>query len=451
MGSSLPAKLSFVASVAVLAFLLGFATRWHGWFPNDHLEAASAQATSLRKQWSDVPLDLEARVYDRSGARTLDSSAVQPGLTLITSAWPTPDGDGLVPGARLIDRAGRTVHAWQPDPAALFPSDDPRGGTPRTAFFHGAELRPDGDLLLALNYIGAVRLDACGAVEWTRGDGIHHSITRANDGSFWMGGVSAARRDSTARHPDGFPGLDGPVWMDRLLRVAPDGTIRADINVLDVLYDNGLQRYVRKAYGPSSYTAENGDPTHLNDIEALPAALADAYPGFEAGDLLVSLKHPNLIFVLDPASRTVKWHADSGPRDAHHLLQQHDPDFMGDGWIGVFDNREDFTDRGTMLGGSRVLAFQPHTDSVRVLFPTPASDTIYTRNRGKWELLANGNRLLVESNAGRVLEVTPDGRTVWEWIHAPYDEARVPPVTGAYRTALTRADVADWGCGPSGR
>jgi hypothetical protein len=119
---------------------------------------------------------------------------------------------------------------------------------------------------------------------------------------------------------------------------------------------------------------------------------------------------------------------------------------MGNGWIGVFDNREDFTERGTMLGGSRILAFQPHTDSVDVLFPTSASDSIYTRNRGKWEFLTNGNRLLVESNAGRVLEIAPEGQTVWEWIHAPYKKNRVPPVTGAYRHDLSRKDVASWTC-----
>ena len=444
--SSAPAKASFVLSIAVLAFLYGFMTRWHEWFPNEYLENASAQATQIRKQWSDTPLDLESRVYDRSGAQLIDSSAVQPGLTLITSAWPHPETGTLTPGAKLLDHQGRVVHEWLPDRTALFSEADLRGGNPRTAFFHGAHLMPDGDLVLALNYIGMVRLDACGAVEWTMTESNHHSITQAEDGSFWVPGVSSTRQSKTRTHPDGFPGLTHPVWLDRLLQVSPEGKIRQDISILDVLYESGLERYVRKAYAESAYHPDNGDPTHLNDIEPLSASMADEYPLFDAGDLLLSLKHPNLVLVLDPDSRTVKWHADSGPRDHHHLLQQHDPDFMGNGWIGVFDNREDFTERGTMLGGSRILAFQPHTDSVDVLFPTSASDSIYTRNRGKWEFLTNGNRLLVESNAGRVLEVTPEGQTVWEWIHAPYKNTRVPPVTGAYRHDLSRKDIASWTC-----
>jgi hypothetical protein len=182
-----------------------------------------------------------------------------------------------------------------------------------TADLHGSYLFPSGDLLLALNYIGAVRLDACGDVVWTLAEGIHHSIARAEDGSFWMSGVSKKRRTTTAQHPEGFPGLDTSVWMDRLLHVSADGEVLDDINVLDVLYANGLERYIRMAYARGAYTSDNGAPTHLNDVEPLSPSMAGEYPLFEAGDLLVSLKHPNLVLVLDPDSETVKWHADSTP------------------------------------------------------------------------------------------------------------------------------------------
>ena len=154
----------------------------------------------------------------------------------------------------------------------------------------------------------------------------------------------------------------------------------------------------------------------------------------------MSLRHPSLVFVLDPRSVRVKWHA------TRPFLHQHDPHFVGDGWIGVFDNNQDPTPRGTMLGGSRIVALRPATDSVAVWFPTPRSDPFYTATAGHWQPLDNGNYLLTESRAGRVVEVAPDGRTVWEWIHQPYDGTRAPFVTGGTRYALTRADVADWPC-----
>lgn len=183
--------------------------------------------------------------------------------------------------------------------------------------------------------------------------------------------------------------------------------------------------------------------THLNDVEPLDVSIADEYPLFEAGDLLVSLRNLHLVLVVDPDSERVKWHA------SEPFVMQHDPDFMGDGWIGVFNNNRDLTGRGERLGGSRILALQPHMDSTRVLFPTADSDPFYTGTRGKWQRLENGNLLLTESNAGRVVEVSPDGRTVWEWAVEPYDESSMPAVTEGTRYPLTVDEVADWPCSPS--
>ena len=141
----------------------------------------------------------------------------------------------------------------------------------------------------------------------------------------------------------------------------------------------------------------------------------------------------------------MKWHA-SAP-----FILQHDPDFLGDGWIGVFDNNRDFTPRGTMLGGSRIVALQPHTDSMEVLFPTSRSEPFYTGVMGKWQLLENGNLLLTEATAGRIVEVAPTGSTVWEWIAPPYDDAMVPHVSEGTRYDVTTEGVASWTCSRSDR
>jgi hypothetical protein len=251
--------------------------------------------------------------------------------------------------------------------------------------------------------------------------------------------VSDTRRTHTPAHPDGVPGLEKPLWMDQLLHVGPDGKVLDRINLLDVLWENGLQRYVVKGMGPRVQRLDE-DPLHLNDIEPLPAAMADEYPLFEAGDLLLSLRYPDLVLVVDPDTRRVKWY------ESRYFTRQHDPDYLGDGWIGVFDNQRDDTDRGTLLGGTRIVKVQPHTDSVAVPFPSPVSEPHYTESQGKWQQLANGNMLIAETGAGRVVEVDSTGRTVWEWIHAPTAEDEVPSVMKAQRYDLTRADVADWPC-----
>ena len=431
-----PAKIGFFASAVVLAYLLGFGVRAGRLPPNDLLERAWKQARS----YVQPPTFLKPKVYDRSGTRVVKPDAVQPGVTLLTSTWKGPEG--WSPGVRLVDRDGTTVHEWRIDETALF-SDSPALG--RKHYLHGTHLLPNGDVLFNVEHGGTVRADACGRVQWRLPIGTHHSIDRAADGSFWISDITLAPQATSDEFPDGYPGLDEPAYIDRITRVSAEGEILDRINVLDVLYANGLQRHVSKAFisaDVESPTAKvpGPDPTHLNDVEPLPPGMAEEYPTFEAGDLLVSLRNIHLVFVLDPESETVKWHA-SAP-----FVMQHDPDFIGDGWIGVFDNNRGLTERGTTQAGSRIVALQPHTDSTTVLFPTSRSEPFYTEAGGKWQMLDNGNMLLTENHSGRVVEVAPDGQTVWEWVHDDPQGSMVPAVQEATRYNLTADEINSWPC-----
>jgi len=435
-------KVAFIVSVAVLALLYGYSARQNGFFPDQIIRQVQEEASD---RW--YRPSLTTRVYDRQGVQVKDSSAMQSGLTFVNSLWEGPDG--WYPGFKLINRRGETVHRWRVDRATLFPDSIDRRGDPTQKVLHGSHLLPKGDVVFNVDYVGTVRIDACGNIQWRLPLGNHHSVERAEDGTFWVPGTSKGRRLTTDQHPDGFVGLDDPVWLDQILHVSAGGTVLNTINVLDVLYANGLQRYLVKAYEPQAEQDEpkTSDLTHLNDVEPLSSTMADEYPLLEAGDLLVSLRELDLVFVFDPESERVKWHMSDS------FIQQHDPDFIGNGWIGVFNNNKDFTRRGKMLGGSRIVTVQPHTDSVHVRFPTPSSSPFYTDAMGKWQQLPNGNVLLTETKTGRVVEVAPDGQMVWEWVIQPYNESKVSRISQAIRHELTPADVADWPCslGDSGQ
>lgn len=427
-------KVAFVLSVAILAVLYGVIAQAAGLFPSGLLRRAWSQATAS-------PVWMAPRVFDWDGVGESHPERMQPGLTLITSVWQY--SDGWAPAVRLLDAAGRVIHEWPVRPAEIF---DDAAASPTGDLgledIQGAYLFPDGDVLVTVEYVGVARLDACGRVRWrSSSNSYHHSVARADDGTFWIPGVLRDLPAGSAAYPAGYPGLRGPIHHDLIVQVGADGEVLRTFDVLDLLYDSGLQRFIPHARLDRNLVDPYGtDITHLNDIEPLSADMAGEYPLFSAGDLVVSLRRQHLVFVFDPDTREVKWHAHSP------FIHQHDPDFIGGGWIGVFDNNHDGTARGTMLGGSRIVLLQPHTDSVRVTFPTPRSAPLYTDVRGKWQRLENGNMLLTESMAGRVVEVAPDGGTVWEWVQAPSSATVVPSVTEATRVALTPEAVAAWPC-----
>lgn len=81
-----------------------------------------------------------------------------------------------------------------------------------------------------------------------------------------------------------------------------------------------------------------------------------------------------------------------------------------------------------------------------MIFPTPHSDPFYTNVQGKWQRLSNRNLLITEPSAGRVVEVTHRGETVWEWVVTPHGESETPEVTEGTRVQLTESQIDSWEC-----
>jgi hypothetical protein len=378
-----------------------------------------------------VPHHLVPAIYDFSGVKVHDGARISKGSTLVTTYFSDLDWR---PGIKLVDVDGNVLHTWDADPARLFPDRNFR-----YSYVHGTHLFPDGDILVILEHAGMVRMGPCGDIEWRlEVPQAHHSIAPSSDGNFWISTHVAWLDDQEGRSHLAqfqFPSLNPPLFEDHATKISPDGKILQDINLIDVVYRNHLQRAITKIG-----QKHTGDIFHLNDVEELSPEMAQSYPLFAAGDLLVSLRNIDLVLVFDPDTSEVKWHT------FDLTIKQHDPDFIGDGWIGVFDNNTDGTARGSFLGGSGIVAVQPHTGRQAGLYPSENADPFYTDAGGKWQLLPNGNMLMVEARAGRALEAAPDGTTVWEWVSERYDEDRVPEVMEATRYDIGSDQILSWGC-----
>jgi hypothetical protein len=226
-----------------------------------------------------------------------------------------------------------------------------------------------------------------------------------------------------------------PFLEDYALRVSPRGEVVQELSLLEALFRSGYGHVLWKSRAP-----QTGDVTHLNDLEPLGTGAAASHPRFRAGDLLASLRLIDAVLVLDPARGEVKW------LETRPFLEQHDPDFLPDGWIAVLDNRNDGSGSGAHLRGSRIVAVKPGTDETRVLYPRSGSPPFYTQYSGALQRLSNGNLLITESAAGRVFETDGAGRIVWEWVQEPYDAERVAEVMEGTRYELTPEQVSSWPC-----
>jgi len=432
-----PAKIAFLVSTTGLVFLAGFFAGVFHLFPYGILNFGY---DSLREVWEhretvvlQRPEDfLEPARHPGEGVTHLLEARMAPGLTLLAGFF------GDTNELRLVTADGEPVRRWPVkvteifqdlshiQPPAFRPEND--WGTD----IHGALALPDGSVVFNFEYMGMVKLDRCGDVVWTLPRMTHHSIHPGKDGSFWVGGRSFVAG------PSRYPPLSAPYHEDLLLRVSSQGEVLEEISVPGLFFKNDLH-YLPLANGQFEVSARPDlEIVHLNDVEELSPDMAEAFPSFRPGDLILSMRHLNLLMVVDPETETVRWHQ-TGP-----YIRQHDPDFRSDGKITVFDNNTDGS-RGELFGGSRILEIDPVTGEVAVLYGDREEQAMYTRVRGKSQNLQNGNLLIVEALAGRVFEVAPDGILVWEFINR-FDEDEVARISDAVRYSPDYFQVESWSC-----
>jgi hypothetical protein len=164
-----------------------------------------------------------------------------------------------------------------------------------------------------------------------------------------------------------------------------------DMRVLDA---------VRSSRGP-------GEILHLNSLDVLTEQTARFIPGAKPGNVLLSLKTLDMLVVMDLEADKIVWALRGSWR------KQHDAKMLPDGHILLFDNRGDLMEHGS----SRVLEIDPSTGGIVCSYGGTDRDPLDNpENRGGAERLSNGNTLINEANAGRILEVTPDHKVVWEFV-----------------------------------
>ncbi|MCB2134902.1 MAG: hypothetical protein KDE08_02990 [Rhodobacteraceae bacterium] len=399
-----------VCLIFVGGVLLGLHGRQPARFIGDTFETAVRLTTQFRNSISSMPREhLRERIHQGDGVVVSDPPRMQSGVTFLSGIF----GNEL--GFRLVAADGTLVHKWPVNGFDLYPEEMKHKFH---ALIHGSHLYPNGDVIANVTGRGMIRIDACGKVIWRNREHTHHAIDVAADGVIWAPSWGPIYTEPSI-HPDPFP-------FDNIKAFDPDSGKRLfDVDLVESLVNSGLTGLIQSAQ------REPSDLIHLNDVEILDPDMAPAFPMFEAGDLLISSRATQHILVLDGQDYKIKWRF-GGP-----MHGQHDPDFNPDGTITLLDNGaagEATAANGHLgnIGGSRILSINPATGDFRVLFEASEKNSFYTEQRGKHQLLTNGNILIAETDAGRAFEVTPDGDVVWSYING-YDEAQVGWLMSAAR------------------
>lgn len=275
----------------------------------------------------------------------------------------------------LLDTNGRIVHAW-PDVRAR----------------SRMRLLPDGGLLVFGVGRSVMELDWEGHLRWQRRfrDALpHHDLIRLTNGNTLL--LTRAPGAAT----------DDLVELDRTGRTV--SVWRSAEHLASEL--------PRRSGGP-------GDITHLNSVQELPDN-----PWFEAGDerfrpgnLLVSARNLNALYILDRRTGEPVWRYD------HELDLQHEASMIGPGLpnhgkILLFDNAY----RGR---------YRYRRTEIREIDPRDGRTTWSWTDQGFWsptsgvqQPVGRGNVLVTSTRGGRVFEVDRDGEIVWQWI-PPFDPVR---------------------------
>ncbi len=300
-----------------------------------------------------------------------------PGYVLVSGL--SPEQDVSFHAVTLYDEEGRQVFRWP----VHYERIDPEGPHPQNVMLHGMEVFEDGSIAVTFDMGEAIaRISPCGDPMWVTKGGYHHSIARDGKGGLW-----SWRGDDIVRLDENT----GEAQVVLSLRT-------------DIMQANGGQLGV---FGVRTVTEDTGapefeaDPFHANDVEPLTKQMAAAFPMFEEGDLLISLREINLVAVISPEDGRLRWYR-HGP-----WHRQHDPDFQPDGTITVLDN-------GTGEGRSRILRVDPKSSEVSEAFAPSDGAPFYTWRRGKHQILPSGRLLITETERGRVFEAAADGSLIWD-------------------------------------
>jgi len=283
----------------------------------------------------------------------------------------------------LIDIEGRVVHSW-----------------PNVRSWSRARLSREGKLLVLTketpSRIREYDWEGRLLFDYLLRDGrAHHDVVELRNGNFLVIAGFYGEPD-----PENSP------RGDRLVEVNREGVI--------VWRWNSYEH----AEALEAWDSGERDPSHLNSVHELHDnslhAAGDAR--FRPGNLLVSARKLNTVFIIDRRSGEIVWKHSQGLDNQHEAMMLDESHALS-GQILLFNNGLDGREA---YRSTRVQVVDALTHEISWEYAAPY---FYSSVEGVAQPLWNGNFMITSSRGGRSMEVTPAGDTVWQW-ESPVDPMR---------------------------
>ncbi len=171
--------------------------------------------------------------------------------------------------------------------------------------------------------------------------------------------------------------------------------------------ESALDYYLGENFQPfkETYNISTGnypDYFHINSVQYIKKNLHSKDKRFREGNLLVSSRNINTVFIIDKLTGKIVWNW-----GADEILKQHSPLMLENGNILIFDNGD------SSRNYSRVIEINPIDK--KIIWEYKNKETFFADHIGFAQRLPNGNTLITDGPKGRVFEVTKNGELVYEY------------------------------------
>lgn len=254
---------------------------------------------------------------------------------------------------------------------------------------------------------GLFRLNHCGEIIWQLSGIYHHHFSIA-DGKLYILGLPVSQLSTDDlknwNHSDILNIID-----------IESGEILQSISIQEIAARNlpnidpfFYERW-KNTINPKGVLSH--DFLHLNKIEVLPSKLREQYPDLPNEALLISARHINLLFIVDPKTLEINWFS-------HGNTQvQHDPRFIGNNMIAVFNNAFD-KNHSKLQDPSNYSSIKVYdfTNKEWTTLYNMKPINGYTAHSGRFDISNDGSMAFELTLQGRVVEINPDHEPFFEFI-----------------------------------